>query len=158
MKLDELLYKAVAGKTIFQRKKNEIPMRLDDWGTVMDISNKKYTTYATLKKEDILADDWEIIEKVLPKARKVDFFEAYRYMKKGKYICRYKKERKYEEKDFFYLDDTHGIMDKAGRARNFSRVELDAEEWVVVRDNYFSFWRKDFVDDGEMFISEDEPF
>lgn len=52
------------------------------WGTIMDISNKKYTTCAALKKEDILADDWEIIEKVLPKVKKVDFFDAYMQMKK----------------------------------------------------------------------------
>lgn len=155
MKFDELMNIVVVEKTIFQRKKLEIPMQLGVGGTIMDISNKKYTSYAALKKEDILADDWEIIEKVFPKAKKVDFFNAYMQMKKGKYVCRYKKERKYEEKDFFYLDNAHGIMDKAGCARNFSRVELDAEDWVIVRDNYFSLWRKDFVDDGEMFINED---
>lgn len=54
-------------------------------GMIMDISNKNYSTYYPMKKEDIVyADDWEIIEKVLPKPLKVDFFEAYQQMRKGK--------------------------------------------------------------------------
>lgn len=156
MKIDELMNIVVVEKTIFQRKKWEIPMRLGVGGTIMDISNKKYTSYAELKKEDILADDWEIIEKVLPKPLKVNFFEAYQQMRKGKIVCRYRKDKTYEEKDFFRLDDAHGIMDKAGCARTFSQVELDAIDWVIVRDGYFSMWRKEFIDKGDMFISLDE--
>ena len=156
MKIDELLNKVVVEKTIFQRRKDEIPMRLGIGGTIMDISNTKYTSYAALKKEDVLADDWEIIEKVLPKPLKVNFFEAYQQMRKGKIVCRYRKDKKYTEKDFFHLDNAHGIMDKAGCARTFSQVELDAIDWVIVRDGYFSMWRKEFVDKGDMFVSLDE--
>ena len=156
MKIDELLSKVVPEETIFQRKKWEIPMRLDVVGTIMNISNKKYTSYAALKKEDILADDWEIIEKVLPKPLKVNFFDAYQQMRKGKIVCQYRNNKTYEEKDFFRLDNAHGIMDKAGCARTFSQVELDAIDWVIVRDGYFSMWRKEFVDKGDMFVSVDE--
>lgn len=156
MKIDELLSKVVPEETIFQRKKWEIPLRISSSGMIMDISNKKYTSYAALKKEDILADDWEIIEKVLPKPLKVNFFDAYQQMRKGKIVCRYHNNKTYEEKDFFRLDNAHGIMDEAGCARTFSQVELDAIDWVIVRDGYFSMWRKEFVDKGDMFVSVDE--
>lgn len=90
----------------------------------MDISNKNYSTYYPMKKEDI--------------------------------VCRYRKDKTYEEKDFFRLDNAHGIMDKAGCARTFSQVELDAIDWVIVRDGYFSMWRKEFIDKGDMFVNLDE--
>lgn len=157
MKIDELLSKVVPEKTIFQRKKDEIPLQMSSDGMIMNISNKGFISPYPMKKEDIVyADDWEIIEKVFPKPLKVDFFEAYYHMRKGKIVCRYRKDKIYEEKDFFRLDDAHGIMDKAGCARTFSQVELDAVDWVIVRDGYFSMWRKEFVDKGDMFVSLDE--
>lgn len=156
MKIDELLSKVVPEETIFQRRKDEIPLRMSSSGMIMDISDKRYTTFYPMKKEDIVyADDWEIVEKVLPKPLKVNFFEAYQQMRKGKIVCRYRKDKTYEEKDFFRLDDAHGIMDKAGCARTFSQVELDAEDWVIVSDGYFSMWRKEFIDKGDMFVSLD---
>ena len=157
MKIDELLSKVVPEKTIFQRRKDEIPLQMSSDGMIMNISDKRYTTQYPMKKEDIVyADDWEIIEKVFPKPLKVDFFEAYHQMRKGKIVCRYRKDKKYKEKDFFLLDNAHGIVDKAGCARTFSQVELDAIDWVIVRDGYFSMWRKEFVDKGGMFVSLDE--
>ena len=42
MKIDELLSKVVPEKTIFQRKKDEIPLQMSSEGIIMNISNKRF--------------------------------------------------------------------------------------------------------------------
>lgn len=156
MKITEIMNQVIAEKTLFKRKNSETPLKLSLMGVVFEVKDPLHSFYHPLKKEYLFADDWEILENQAKTVKLFNFFNAYRLMKEGKIICRYRVEKDYKEKHFFLFDNAHGIIDLSGCSRSFSSVEIDAKDWVVIRDMPFELWLVKDHNIDDFFITKEE--